>query len=87
MNKRLLWLISLLMLSGCAIEPMYDSKTSNPKVDVALLFEHDGCKVYRFHDAEYRRYYVNCERNSSTSTIHSSGNTSFPESIHTGYGE
>jgi Domain of unknown function (DUF4884) len=41
-------------------EPIASTPSSNPDVQVDLLFTHDGCSVYRFHDGTYH-YYVRCE--------------------------
>lgn len=38
----------------------YDA-TSNTAYDVDLLFEHDGCKVYRFYDNGRSRYFITCK--------------------------
>jgi len=46
-------------LLGCANEPIYKSKTNNNEMQVELLFEHDGCRVYRFYDGSYK-YYTDC---------------------------
>jgi hypothetical protein len=32
----------------------------NKEFEVEKLFEHDGCKVYRFYDGGWQRYYTNC---------------------------
>lgn len=61
-------LISLLALSACSAEPMETTSTTNPEVPVSLLFEKDGCKVYRFYDTR-THYFVKCENSSSDSTI------------------
>jgi hypothetical protein len=33
---------------------------NNKTYQVDFLFEHDGCKVYRFEDSGYRVYFTNC---------------------------
>lgn len=59
--KRLLVVISLLLvLAACDTEPVSQSKTTNDKIKVDLLFEHEGCKVYRFVDTSAPIYYVHC---------------------------
>ncbi len=42
--------------------PIY-SKTpeNNPAFKVEYLFEHEGCKVYRFEDKGNWVYYTNCQ--------------------------
>jgi hypothetical protein len=62
----------LLVLAFCLIacDPtpaQGTSKTTNASVQVDLLFEHDGCKAYRFSaDGEYH-YYVRCKDSTLTS--------------------
>lgn len=34
--------------------------TNNPELELELLFEHDGCKVYRFYDSGHSRYWSDC---------------------------
>jgi hypothetical protein len=33
---------------------------NNPSYEVDFLFEHDGCKVYRFYDRGNYVYFTNC---------------------------
>lgn len=60
--------ISLLMvtlLSGysCSVQsPLTSTKADNNKTyTVQYLFEHDGCKVYRFQDDGNFVYFTNCK--------------------------
>lgn len=51
-----------LLAVGCLNDPQDPQRienTTNAEIRVALLFEHDGCKVYRFRDRE-RHYFVKC---------------------------
>lgn len=59
--------LMLVGLLGCAQEPLQERPSNNPNVPVSLLFEHDGCKVYRFYDASHYRYFAKCDRHSSVS--------------------
>jgi Domain of unknown function (DUF4884) len=62
--KYLLSALLVLSVLGCghrAQEPLGQVQTSNPTYDVELLFEKDGCKIYRFHDSGYDRYFTTCE--------------------------
>ena len=53
-------LLMCLFSAGCSKTPMSTTATKNPNFQVELLFEHEGCKVYRFED--YRtRYFTNCK--------------------------
>jgi hypothetical protein len=45
---------------GCFASPVAVNSTNNPNIDVELLFEHDGCKVYRFNDHSYH-YFARCD--------------------------
>lgn len=49
----------LFLAFGCSKNPVKVSSTDNPEISVQLLFEHEGCKVYRFVDEGYR-YYTTC---------------------------
>lgn len=53
------------LLLGCENDPVSVNSTTNPDVPVALLFENEGCKVYRFNDSGRNHYYANCEYSSS----------------------
>ena len=44
---------------------------NNPTYEVYYLFEHEGCKVYRFRDAGNYVYFTNC-KGSTTSVINDS---------------
>ncbi|MBD8348103.1 DUF4884 domain-containing protein [Dysgonomonas sp. HGC4] len=52
----------LLNLSSCGTgEPLVRTKTQNNSTyKVDYLFEHDGCKVYRFEDDGKYVYFTNC---------------------------
>ncbi len=45
--------------------------------EVEFLFEHDGCKVYRFQDNGRYIYWSNCSGKISYNEIHSSGKTTY----------
>lgn len=77
-------LIGLLMIGiGCFNSPVSSAPTTNASVPVDLLFEHDGCKVYRFQDGGYSRYYVRCLNTTSTISRRPAGKTSLPDEIQT----
>ena len=50
------------LLTGCATqEPLQTKKSDNNKTfEVDYLFEHEGCKVYRFYDLGKYVYFTNC---------------------------
>jgi hypothetical protein len=64
---------------ACSKEGLFTKQTDNHEFNVDLLFEHDGCRVYRFRDGGYNRYFTNCK--GSTSWIERSGKTSKPRSV------
>ena len=60
--KKFLPVIVLLITTGCATGiPLQTKESENNKTyDVDYLFEHDGCKVYRFYDRGNYVYFTNC---------------------------
>lgn len=62
---RLIAAFALVFLAGCYADPVSTARTNNPQVPVSLLFEHEGCKVYRFTDAGRERYFANCPNQTS----------------------
>ena len=56
----LVLLVVALVMAACEGEPLITAETGNPNFQVAFLFEHEGCKVYRFQDGGHPRYFVNC---------------------------
>jgi hypothetical protein len=57
-----LTIIVVLSLDSCATEiPIAKQAPANNKTyEVEYLFEHDGCKVYRFTDHGDYVYFTNC---------------------------
>jgi hypothetical protein len=45
-------------LSACDAAPVSTAQTNNAEVPVALLFEHEGVRVYRFYDGGRNHYYA-----------------------------
>jgi hypothetical protein len=63
--KSIMLLIASATFASCSIQKPI-SKTSpenNRSYDVEYLFEHDGCKVYRFRDMGQFIYFTNCQGN------------------------
>jgi hypothetical protein len=58
MNTKLTLLIALTSM-GCSGDPLRVSMTNNAQYSVGLLFENDGCRVYRFNDGGHK-YYTDC---------------------------
>jgi len=61
----ILSLLAILLLGGysCSVpNPLASTKADNNKsYEVEYLFEHDGCKVYRFMDKGHYVYFTNCK--------------------------
>jgi hypothetical protein len=59
---RYLPLLLLLLATSCMIQhPITrEPAQNNHDYKVDYLFEHDGCKVYRFWDRDYYVYFTNC---------------------------
>ena len=55
------FILLAVLLLGCAEDPIETKKTNNPGIEVGLLFEHEGCRVYRFYDYLERHYFVRCK--------------------------
>jgi hypothetical protein len=70
-----------LIVWGCANDPVNTTKTNNKDVEVSLLFEHDGIKVYRFYDNGSYVYYVDAR--GSTLRKVSNGDYSKPQVVPT----
>lgn len=65
MATRLLIVLSVVVavaLAGCEKPAQEQQRTTNAQVGVELLFEHDGCRIYRFWDVGHPRYFARCER-------------------------
>jgi hypothetical protein len=60
MKKLFFLCITALLFSSCAKEAQESKSSSNPNIPVQLLFEHEGCKVYRFYDNGRAIYYSDC---------------------------
>ena len=52
-------ILLMLSLAGCMTEPLATVPTNNAGIQVDLLFQHDGCNVYRFRDVTYH-YFAKC---------------------------
>lgn len=60
--RYLLLIILVAFLSGCFVtEPIKtEVPVNNETYRVDYLFEHEGCKVYRFYDRGESVYFTNC---------------------------
>lgn len=57
----------LLLGIACSEKPQETLSTSNPNIQVDLLFEKDGCRIYRFFDEGRPQYFANCPNHSTVS--------------------
>jgi hypothetical protein len=60
--------VALPTVAGCFAEPLQQTQSNNPEVQVDLLFTHDGCKVYRFKDGGFH-YFVKCDGAPTVTTM------------------
>ena len=60
----------LALLAGCSKAPE-SAVQVNREFQVDRLFTYEGCTVFRFEDAGYRRYYTDCK--GTTSAYQTSG--------------
>jgi Domain of unknown function (DUF4884) len=60
--KYFLLLLIPVTITGCAYQiPLKKGESENNKTyEVEYLFEHDGCRVYRFYDRGNYVYFTNC---------------------------
>lgn len=72
----LLFMVTGTLLLSCGGVPIMTAPSqNNDTYTVDYLFEHDGCKVYRFYDQGNYVYFTNCNgdvtslANDSTRTI------------------
>jgi hypothetical protein len=61
MKKWIWFTAALLLVAGCTKYALEEHETNNTHFSVETLFEHEGCKVYRFKDGGDPIYYTNCK--------------------------
>lgn len=63
-------ILAAVLVAGCDDPRPKPVSTSDDGWQITELFEHEGCKVYRFRDAYAVRsvYYTNCAGRSSTTS-------------------
>lgn len=68
--KRFIPFLSILTFTSCTFSrPLTNEPPqNNPTYTVQYLFEHDGCKVYRFYDRGNYVYFTNCRGESMAVT-------------------
>ena len=74
---RKLIIIIAILLTGCMKDAQQKEGTSNGNFNVELLFEKDGCKVYRFFDGGHAIYWTDCRGKLETAYRQSNGKSSY----------
>ena len=64
--RSIVFAVCLITLAGCAAEAVQISATENRDIATELLFTHDGCRIYRFHDGAMPVYSADCRGPAST---------------------
>ena len=76
--KYLTFIIIFSLIAGCRHEAQESIPLNNSEIKLELLFEHDGCKIYRFIDGN-AVYWTDCSgqvkseyrtRSGKNTTIH-----------------
>lgn len=84
MKINIAMLMALVVLVGCAKDPIATSSTNNAQIQVSMLFQHDRCTIYRFEDEWYLHYYAVCgDKQASVESYIQSGKTKFVENTPT----
>lgn len=61
-----IFMVVVLLLGSCSAIPISTSEPlNNNTYSVDYLFEHDGCKVYRFYDRGKYVYFTKCKESYS----------------------
>ena len=74
-------MLAVVLLSGCLKEGQQTEQTTNGEFKVELLFEKDGCKIYRFTDGGHAVYWTNCRGKVESVYQQSSGKSSHEERV------
>jgi hypothetical protein len=68
---RILLMLSIIFFAACRVVPPKPISKQNPQNNntytVEYLFEHDGCKVYRFYVEGHFVYFTSC--NGETTSV------------------
>jgi hypothetical protein len=59
-GKVIIGLFVVSLLVACTKDAKRTDATDNTSFEVGLLFEHEGCRVYRFYDSGTHIYYTSC---------------------------
>ncbi len=72
--KACLIYLAFCIILSCTNNAKQAVQSDNVNFNIELLFEVDGCKVYRFMDAGYYRYFSNCKGDVSWTEKHGKNN-------------
>lgn len=72
----ILSILTSIILSSCNKAAQETTPTTNSAIKVDLLFEKDGCKIYRFNDAGHNVYWSDCRGKVESVYNESSGKSS-----------
>jgi hypothetical protein len=71
---KILILIGLLAVASC-VKRKPESVQTVGDYEIALLFEVEGCKMFRFRDQGHHRYWANCSGSVSSHKWQQTGKT------------
>ena len=82
--KSLATFIAVVFLTSCNKDAQQKQVTTNPEFTIELLFEKDGCKIYRFQDGGRNIYWTNCtgKIQYDETHLHSNGKTTSSSTEH-----
>lgn len=70
-------ILMLVLTVGCYMEPIRQETPKAQQAGVSQIFEHQGCRVYRFWDGGYPRYYTKCACISKAEWVEKCGDSCF----------
>lgn len=81
--NRILYLGCIILIASFIIYFKHDAKETTQQGDfkVEFLFEHDGCKIYRFKDGSRYVYWVNSEGRIQSDKYRSTGKSGYTEKL------
>ncbi len=79
----LLIIVAVFIFAGCGKDPIKTANTNNKEIKVEIMFEYDGCRMYRFDSGGRNIYYARCGSDVTTSwtetetQVHSNGKSTY----------
>lgn len=68
----ILSIVTATLFSACGKKGIEKQQTNNANIEVTLMFEHDGCKLYRFYDYGEPVYYSTCKGSTKYAVVRDS---------------